>query len=1019
MFFQQDDPNRVMRGLTFLLLGLVAFGEAAAEDLMPRVEDHTSMWWLDGFPGSVDGAPWLRGIKTGRYAMVLDTASLKIPHFGPIQGDDDEVALRRLPAADLELRIAIDGKSYRCSAGGEWSRFTGPRLVESGRFFQRADVTDLVFKAEDGASLNVEARFETAAWPDRLGLILAARPGRQPIRAGEVCFGRVGGGFGLDGTNHFEVPRNAVLDAEQFTLEFWAFVPEDYQAGQTAPWLVCKNHHEQADGNFGIMIRGDREPQGRMNIGGGRDNTFVTEAASNPSLKMEAWNHLALSYDSDTMRLYANARLVGEKMIGRKRAPVPGAIAFGRRQDNSGDGYRFRGVIDEIRLYDRALTLDELRLHYVKPELDRPALKPVSQWTFREDGPVSMTKLSEQWRNAEMEIKLSTETGELQSRWELPNNETWTASDWHDVALAFDPVTLKTSSPNSAIAIKASVLASGEARPVDYDSKLGWHRVNLDGVEPIVPPGVDKPSNDVIERIKLILSNPSDREQIARLMFEKTARGFRQRIGTPITGVSAVLRDAEGNPTGIPVQLSKNWHNDPKGGVYSGQWFHGISQVRLPAAASVELELTLAYGHWGGVPAASHAQLSLIGWGGNQLWDQSALGSWGESICYDPDQAQASSTITDVRPLMVRSMGKGDPWGWTSNVGGGDFFRFFDPSGERVPHSAMRTTYQSQGPCFTEVTYAGRVGDSITHATTVSLSRSNDVVRATYRIRMDANEAADFSRFVVFQIGADTYSATGERKMAVGDESGLLREWETQWGGDAYRTERIECAGRNPWVSLHSAVKRENEKPGATANRGIVIRSWKARIGGKDASPWIAERGLDMRSATSSTLDILPPPGVTRLEPGDYVEATIEHIVMPQFAEDYYGPNEALKAALAEDENTWRMIHREAVGNAREVEMEVGSLNRLYPDVRIHTQEVKAKLRLTGGLGYVPITFTGLSSNRGHRLLIDGRPLDQSMHGADFWQTDYDASSQSWSRTYNIDTANEQAREIHFLRDSP
>ena len=38
---------------------------------------------------------------------------------------------------------------------------------------------------------------------------------------------------------------------------------------------------------------------------------------------------------------------------------------------------------------------------------------------------------------------------------------------------------------------------------------------------------------------------------------------------------------------------------------------------------------------------------------------------------------------------------------------------------------------------------------------------------------------------------------------------------------------------------------------------------------------------------------------------------------MPQFAADYYGPNEALRAALTESENTWRMIQREAVGNDR------------------------------------------------------------------------------------------------------
>ena len=61
---------------------------------------------------------------------------------------------------------------------------------------------------------------------------------------------------------------------------------------------------------------------------------------------------------------------------------------------------------------------------------------------------------------------------------------------------------------------------------------------------------------------------------------------------------------------------------------------------------------------WGGVPAASHAQLCLIGWGWNQRWDQAAIGSWGESICYEPEGIQVRCMIDDVRPLMVWSMAR-------------------------------------------------------------------------------------------------------------------------------------------------------------------------------------------------------------------------------------------------------------------------------------------------------------------------------------------------------------------------
>jgi hypothetical protein len=1014
-----------------LLLAVIFFlsfsGSVGAEApieplaLMPRVADYTLMYWAEGFPSHTPTAPWRRIIRTGSYALALDTETLTIPHFGALPaGSDyattaraDDRAWESLPKADLSLTIIVNGKRYYKVSGGKWSQFGGPRLIDSGRFVQRADVTDLVFATEDGTILNAETRFETVAWPDRLALILAAKPGALPFPAGEACYGRVGGGYGLDGTNHLEIPHRDDLEKEKFTLELWAFVPTDHKASEKVfPWLVCKNAHEQADGNYGLVILNGR-PQARMNVGGGREQGFTVDASPQHPLKIEQWNHLAMSYDGDMLKLYVNGAPTGGTKIGRPRTFGKGGIAFGRRQDNSGDGYHFRGAIDEVRLYDRALSDAEIRERFSNPQTALPGVTPVLSESFAENGMPSLSRPTETWTDGTMEIRFAHAGGEqMQSR---PTNGA--AGAWQEVGLALDLTSMERSAP-SPVTVSASETPSGKSRPVSYEANRGWHRVDLDGLELILPPGETERKNDALERLKLVLANPTDEEQVARLLFEKTTGGIRQAIGAPITGVSAILRDASGEPTGIPVQLSKNWHNRPEGGVYSGQWFHGFSQVRLPAGATVEFELTLAYGHWGGVAAASHAQLCLIGWGSNQLWDQSALGSWGESICYEPDQVQGECSILDVRPLMVGSMNKEAKWGWTHNVGGGDFFRFFDSSGNRVPHTAMRTAYERQGPCLTEVTYAGKIGSAITHHETVSLTRSDDLVRGTYRMRLDVREAIDFSRFVLFQIGADTYSYTSEKKMALGNEAGLIKEWSTTPGGEIYRTEPVAVTGTSPWVSLHEAAPRRSpDQQGAWPNRGLVIRSWSAVLGGRAADPWLAERGVTARGSDASTIDILPPPGVTRLEVGDYVEATIEHLIVPAAAADYYGPNAALKSALATDGDTWRMIHREAVHTDRTIELSIGTLKRTHPAITIATVGDTAAGTIKGGPAYVAITFTGLSSPHGHVLILDGAPLDQSIHGNDFWQTDFDAATKSWALTYNLPPTTGEARKFDFTRD--
>lgn len=980
------------------------------ESFMPRSEDHALFWWEGGYPPTVRGDKWQRVFRTGRYAFVFDTKNLKILHLGAATAG---TAVDKLPPAQLELTAKIDGKVYRAVQSADPTRFTGPRLIESGRFLQRADVTDLVFRSDDGAVLNQESRFETTAWSDRLGLTLAMRPGLLPISGGDRSFGKIQGGFGLTKDTRLDIPAEDCATPEQFTLSFWYFAPPGVTDRRRGGWLVCKNRNEATDGHYGMGLDANGKVSGTINIGGG-PNSFTARSGSQ-QVQPDRWNHLALSYDGDMLRLYLNGRQAGETKVGRQRNPAPGGLAFGDRQDGAGKGiYRCFGVVDEIRIHDRALAPGEIQTLERQPGKVPPPLAGIRQWTFRPDVPSSPSQPCEQWTSAALEIRLGTGGKDFSSRWELPAGQKWSAHQWQQVSLAIDPVKMEPAAQPPGITVAATAVATGTPCPVQYDPAVGWFLVELNQVEPVAPAGQKNPTNDAMQRVSLTIANKSAEEQTVRLMFEKAGNkgGFRQTMGSSVTGLTAILRDKEGNPTGIAVQPSKNWHSHPEGGVYSGAWFHGISQVRVPAGETLDLELSVVYGHWGGLPAASHAQLSLIGWGGNQLWEQSALGSWGESICYDPDQNLAACTITDVRPVMVRD--DSPMWNWTLNHGGGDFFRFFDASGNRVPHSGMRARQLKTGPCLTEVVYEGTIHNTgIDISETVSLPRTDDLIRGTYRIAMKVTKPVDFSRFALFQIGADSYLSTREKKYAVGNAGGAVKEWDAQWGGDAYRGEAI-AAAPGWWVSLHDAFIPEGEN-GARANRGLIIRDWKARLGGKDVPPYIAEHGISRGPKfTASTIDIVPPPGLHRLEPGDYVEATIEHVLVPRLAHHYYGPNEDFRAALGLDQNTWKMIHRQAASGAVKVTPVTGKTEQLYPDVRIAAQDGAAEFTIEGGVGFIPVTFTGLGSHRGQLLTVDGQLFDQSVHGNDFWQTDFDPASRKWSRTYNIPSLPGKQRTVRL-----
>ena len=548
------------------------------------------------------------------------------------------------------------------------------------------------------------------------------------------------------------------------------------------------------------------------------------------------------------------------------------------------------------------------------------------------------------------------------------------------------------------VIVRASDLLSAERKPtVSSDDARGWIRIGMTG-----GPWRADQDFDHYDRYRLSLTNPDAHEQVVRLLFARDEPGF------GITGMVAMLRESDGRPTGIPVQLSKNWHRLPdRRLLYEGPWFHGYTMLRLPPRSERELELTIAYARWGGVPSASHAQLCLIGWGMNQLWDQAAIGSWGESICYDPDINLQRSMIDDVRPLMVTRMGTKDgKWGWTHNVGGGDFLVLMDADGKRQPLTRMRPAYLSQGPNLTQVVYAGITpGGEIEARIEVSTPRTDDINRAYHRIRYEVRKPIRFSRLAFYEVGADNYNDHRFGSMAYGDIGGMREEWPVVAGGLRYHRQGIPLTGNAPWVSLHDAI---HIKPGdgAWAARGMVVRRWKARLGGKAVmTPHLASYGTQ-NGPHSANAELAPPPGLSELRPGDFVEADIELVILPVAAGDYYGPDEALRQALTKDANTWRMVWREARGNDLRVRALSGRLLRRTPVVVRSSNGSTAAAEITGGLGHVPVTFTGLRNPDGFSLYrqigSERQVIDQSVQGHDWYQTDYDPTARAYALTFTL-----------------
>ncbi|QDU87911.1 hypothetical protein Pla175_12780 [Pirellulimonas nuda] len=494
----------------------------------------------------------------------------------------------------------------------------------------------------------------------------------------------------------------------------------------------------------------------------------------------------------------------------------------------------------------------------------------------------------------------------------------------------------------------------------------------------------------------------------------------------PITGFVPMLQDSQGRPTGIPVQSSKNWHRSQEKRLpYEGSWIHGSAAVTVPPHSVRELRYVIVHTSWQGAPAASAAQLSLVGWGHNGFWTQMALGSWGEHVCIQPGRLQRRAFLTDLRPLMVLSESSKKPWGWTSNVGGCDTMVAVDPQGRYLPWGGVVSDFVAGGPNLAQVRVAERSADgSMLLRTDVYLGRSDDFLRVYLRARLEVHEDVEFQRLALFQLGADYYNSGNSTQLSCGAGPQLLQTQTPRVGQWEYVTKPVALAGSQPWVTLTGGDAAPEANLGG-GTRGLMIRAYQAVLDGRPSkTPWIA--GYRTQSGGLSA-ELVPPPGVKKLRKGDSVDMLLEVAVFPRAASDYYGADQPLAEQLQQHADTWRMTAWEAAGNAPQISVDgEPATTRWPPVVSAHDRE-QLSFDFTGGAGLVPVQIVGLPSPHGWQLLesTGGKrtPLGERLPEEAKPQVDFDRTAGAWTATLSLrppgQSSGRSVRTIHWVRDPP
>jgi hypothetical protein len=161
--------------------------------------------------------------------------------------------------------------------------------------------------------------------------------------------GRFGNALSFDGTNDWVTVADAAdLDLTTgMTLEAWVY-PTALSGWRT---VVLK---ETTGGLAYALYAHDNAPRPATTVNtGGADLSAIGGAA----LPLNTWTHLAATYNGTTLRLYVNGAEVGSLAVSGSLLASASPLRFG---GNAVWGEYFAGRIDEVRIYNRALSATEI-----------------------------------------------------------------------------------------------------------------------------------------------------------------------------------------------------------------------------------------------------------------------------------------------------------------------------------------------------------------------------------------------------------------------------------------------------------------------------------------------------------------------------------------------------------------------------------------------------------------------------------------------------------------------------------
>jgi len=185
------------------------------------------------------------------------------------------------------------------------------------------------------------------------------------LQGPENAKGKYGNALIFDGQDDYvNCGNDSSLDiTDAISIEAWVYM----ESAGNYPTVVSKS-----GANWGYIFEfKESTRQINLYLDGGVNGW---DGPAETGVPLEKWTHLAATYDGKTLQYYLNGNPDGTYAKGGKIASNQDNVHIGGRK--IGEPYHFDGIIDEVRIYNRALDEPEVKMNM---DFDGAAVNPTDK----------------------------------------------------------------------------------------------------------------------------------------------------------------------------------------------------------------------------------------------------------------------------------------------------------------------------------------------------------------------------------------------------------------------------------------------------------------------------------------------------------------------------------------------------------------------------------------------------------------------------------------------------------------